>query len=110
MTMWFPEVFDRHSGTRCGQTSRSGSSSPKVTMRPSRIRHVDSTSSEQGLQDRFAIVPADVAASWTSMAIIDVQKQGFWVEEVFSWSVHRHKSAEKQEGECHERVRPRFRH
>ena len=33
--------------------------------------------------------PADVAASWTSMAIIEqrVRKQGFWVEEVSSWSV-----------------------
>ena len=36
------------------------------------------------------------------MAIIEqrVRKQGFWVEEVSSWSVQRHKSAEKQEGEC----------
>ena len=95
-----------------------GSTSPKVTVRPSRIRHVDSTPCEQGLQDRLAVVPglvdasvspflcvralADVAASWTSMAIIEqcVRKQGFWVEEVSSWSVQRHKSAEKQEGEC----------
>ena len=72
-------------------------------MRPSRIRHVDSTPSKQGVQDRFAVVPslavdasdspflcvrapADVAASWTSMAIIEqrVRKQGFWVEEVSS--------------------------
>ena len=45
---------------------------------------------------------ADVAASWTSMAIIEqrVRWQGFWVEEVSSESVQRHKSAEKQEGKC----------
>ena len=73
-------------------------------MWPSRIRHVDSTPSKRGVQDRFTVVPslavstpptppflcvralADVAASWTFMAIIEqrVRKQGFWVEEVSS--------------------------
>ena len=32
-------------------------------MRPSRIRHVDSTSSEQDVQDRFAIVPGLVVST-----------------------------------------------
>ena len=77
-------------------------------MRPSRIRHVDSrnrsgsccvdASDSQFFRFR---APVDVATSWTSMAIIEqrVRKQGFWVGEVFFWSVQRHKPAKKQ-GEC----------
>ena len=84
-----------------------GSSSPKVTVRPSRIRHVDSrnrsgsccvdASDSQFLRVR---APVNVATFWTSMAIIEerVRKQGFWVEKVFFWIVQRHKVAEKQGG------------